>query len=322
MSLPKLPDLPDDPSPTIPMPAWGDYETTLRERRPGDDVEPSGWALVVYAGAALGRVFGLHPGDNLVGRTPNVHIPLVDDEVSRNHAVVRLLERDGHEAHILLEDLGSTNGTLVNGRALRGTVELAVGDRVAFGRHVLKLVAMDALERAFHQTLLDQSTRDPLTGLGNRASTLMDLQNRFELSRRHERPLSVVMVDLDHFKRINDQFGHGAGDATLQQFGELVRQQLRSSDLAGRIGGEEFLLVLPETELAGAALLAQRLREAVASTPVPLPDGPLTVTASFGVAERSPRDREAGDLMGRADASLYRAKHLGRNRIELAGGGS
>lgn len=314
-----LPEFPEDHSPTIPIPAWGDFETTLRERKPGDDVEPSAWALVVYAGAALGRVFALRSGDNVVGRAPTVHIPLVDDEVSRSHAVVRLLEREGGDTHLLLEDLDSTNGTVVNGRSLRGVAELQAGDRLTFGRHVLKLVAMDALERAFHQTLLDQSTRDALTGLGNRVTTLGELQNRFDLSRRHERPLSVVMVDLDHFKRINDQFGHGAGDQTLQLFGELVRQKLRSSDLAGRIGGEEFLLVLPETELAGAALLAQRLRESVAATPVPLGEGPLTVTASFGVAERNPKDREAGDLLGRADAALYRAKHLGRNRIELAG---
>lgn len=314
-----LPELPEDHSPTIPIPAWGDFETTLRERKPGDEIEPSGWALVVYAGAALGRVFALLNGDNIVGRAPSVHIPLIDDEVSRNHAVVRLLEQPGGSVRLLLEDLGSTNGTLVNGRTLRGVAELAAGDRITFGRHVLKLVAMDALERAFHQTLLDQSTRDALTGLGNRVTTLGELQNRFDLSRRHERPLSVVMVDLDHFKRINDQFGHGAGDQTLQLFGELVRQKLRSSDLAGRIGGEEFLLVLPETELAGAALLAQRLREAVAGTPVPLGEGELSVTASFGVAERNLRDREAGDLLGRADAALYRAKHQGRNRIELAG---
>ncbi len=311
-------DLPDDPSPTLPLPPWGDFETTLREQQPGEDPSPSAWALVVYAGAALGRVFPLQPGDNMVGRAPSVHIPLVDDEVSRNHGVVRLLMGSSGEPRLLLEDLGSTNGTLVNGRSIRGVVEVLPGDRLAFGRHVLKLVAMDALERAFHQTLLDQSTRDPLTGLGNRATILGELQNRFDLSRRHDRPLSVVMVDLDHFKRINDQHGHGAGDHTLRIFGDLARQSLRSSDLAGRIGGEEFLLVLPETELAGAALLAQRLRESVAQTPIPLPETELWVTASFGVAERRERDREGGDLLGRADAALYRAKRLGRDRIEVA----
>ena len=216
-----------------------------------------------------------------------------------------------------MEDLGSTNGTSVNGRHLAGPTPLSAGDRLGVGRHVLKLVQMAALERAFHLTLLDQSTRDPLPGLANRASTLAELQSRFDLSARHQRPLCVVMVDLDHFKRINDTLGHGAGDEVLQGFGERVRANLRASDFAGRIGGEEFLLILSETETSGAEMLAQRLRKA-AELPYELPQGPLQATCSLGLAQQGQEDADPGGLLSRADAALYQAKSRGRNRVVIA----
>jgi len=304
---------PEDPAPTVPVEGWGDFETTLRPRDPEDAVPVLEWALVVYAGVHLGRIFPLNPGMNLIGRSPQVQVPLMDEEVSRTHARVDLAAGQ-HSTTLTLVDLESTNGTFVNGQQLTGQRVIHPGDRILVGSHVLKLVALDDLERAFHQTLLDQSTRDPLTGLANRGAILAEFQNRFDLSRRHERPLSVVMVDLDHFKRINDSHGHGVGDLTLQVFGDLVRQSLRATDLAGRIGGEEFLLVLPETDAAGAMQTAERLRILIRETGVPLPEGTLQVTASLGVAERTERDRDAGGLMGRADAALYEAKHGGRDQ--------
>ncbi len=174
---------------------------------------------------------------------------------------------------------------------------------------------MDAMERAFHAVLLDQSTKDTLTGLGNRRTALEELQRRFDLSRRHHRPLSIIMCDLDHFKRINDTLGHLAGDQVLRDFGQRVINGLRTTDVAGRIGGEEFLLVLPETDLEGALLLAERLRAATGDSPFLLPSGALPVTCSLGVAERREEDRDGGSLMGRADGALYLAKRGGRNKV-------
>jgi diguanylate cyclase (GGDEF)-like protein len=271
---------------------------------------PAEWALVAYAGAALGRIFPLPPGESLIGRAPQAQVALLDGEVSRLHA--RLVLQEGRVA---LEDLGSTNGTLVNGERVRGITTLQAGDRLSIGGHVLKLVALDALERAFHETLLDLSTRDPLTGLANRSSALSELQTRFGLSLRYDRPLSVAVCDLDRFKQINDTLGHGAGDFVLRVIGERLLATQREADLAGRIGGEEFLMVLPETDLGGALTFAERLRKAVASAPVPLPGGGLEVTCSLGIAERLPGDQDAGQLLARADAALYRAKAGGRNRV-------
>jgi len=312
------PEDPDAPDPTLPVSAWGDFETALRKRKEDDlTPEPCGWALVVYAGTQLGRVFPVAVGQNLIGRSPTVGVTLLDEEVSRIHSSL-VLESGEAGDRLTLEDLGSTNGTFINGQPLEGKRQVSAGDRLGIGGHVLKLVAMDPLERSFHETLLDQSTKDPLTGLANRGAILAELQSRFDLSRRHGRPLAVVMCDLDHFKQINDNHGHGAGDLVLSRFGELVRQNLRGTDLAGRIGGEEFLLVLPETEVEGAMFLAERLRTALGGTPQNLTSVALKVTCSLGVAERCPSDRDGGMLLGRADAALYQAKRQGRDRAMVA----
>jgi diguanylate cyclase (GGDEF)-like protein len=120
---------------------------------------------------------------------------------------------------------------------------------------------------------------------------------------------------LDHFKQVNDTYGHGAGDFVLRTFGERVNQTLRSADVAGRIGGEEFLIVLPETDMEGALLLAERVRTIIEKEPMVIPDGELTVTCSLGVAEIFPEDKDAGVLLARADGALYEAKRKGRNRV-------
>jgi diguanylate cyclase (GGDEF)-like protein len=308
------PQDPDAPDPTVIIPGWPDLETAMRKRAAGEpDPLPPEHVLVVYAGTHLGRVFPLVPGVNVIGRSPGVDLPLPDEEVSRTHAWITLRGAPGNE--VILEDKGSTNGTFLNDQPIAGPTPLTAGDRISVGNHVLKLVAMDPLERAFYAVLLDQSTRDPLTGLNNRRSTLEELQNRFDLSQRHNRPLAVIMCDLDHFKLINDTRGHGAGDRVLEEFGQRVRNNLRTTDLAGRIGGEEFLLILPETDMEGALLLAERLRAATADLPFELPPESLRVTCSLGVAQRSAEDRDGGALMARADGALYAAKRGGRNQV-------
>ena len=293
------------------MPGLPEMPTMVRARGELDQEQvPAAWALVAYAGAALGRVFPLPTGQAIVGRAPDSLVSLLDGEVSRQHARLQI-----QEGLVQVEDLGSTNGTRINGVPLRGAAELKAGDRLSIGGHVLKLVFLDPLERAFHETLLDLSTKDPLTGLANRGSILAEFQNRFGLSLRYDRPLSVVVCDLDFFKRVNDTYGHGAGDLVLQAFGQRLLANLREADLAGRIGGEEFLMVLPETDLSGARPFAERLRKAIAAKPISLPMGPITVTCSLGIAERIPSELEAGQLLARADAALYRAKAGGRDRV-------
>jgi diguanylate cyclase (GGDEF)-like protein len=293
------------------LPGLPEMPTVARDKRDGDALQPPAeWALVAYAGAALGRVFPIVAGDMIVGRAPDSSVALLDSEVSRHHARLRLVE-----GQVEVADLDSTNGTRVNGDLLHAPVLLQAGDRLEVGGHVFKLVFLDPLERTFHETMLDQSTRDPLTGLANRGSILAEFQNRFGLSLRYGRPLSVVVCDLDHFKRVNDTHGHGAGDFVLRSFGEQLLSILREADLAGRIGGEEFIVVLPETDISGARPFAERLRKAIAAMPVSLPSGPLVITCSLGISERTTADLDAGQLLARADAALYEAKATGRNRV-------
>ena len=159
---------------------------------------------------------------------------------------------------------------------------------------------------------------DPLTGALNRAALLEDGRLQLELCQRQQRPFSGLMLDLDHFKRINDSLGHPAGDAALRHTVQVLRTNLRRYDvLLGRHGGEEFVLLLPGVALAGAAELAERLRAALADSPAHGGGQPIALSASFGVAEAR-RDGDLDALLDQADRALYRAKDAGRNRVACA----
>ena len=164
--------------------------------------------------------------------------------------------------------------------------------------------------------LQELATRDDLTGLGNRRYLIGRGTELVKLAQRHKRPLSVLMLDLDHFKAVNDRHGHAAGDDVLRFMGAAVALQLRATDVAGRTGGEEFALVLPETGLEDALATAERVRLAVAQTPVPTNESPqpIPVTVSIGVAALEPGST-LDDLLSRADEALYAAKRSGRNRV-------
>jgi two-component system, cell cycle response regulator len=159
---------------------------------------------------------------------------------------------------------------------------------------------------------------DALTGLVNRPAVLDTLWRELARAERAGTPLSVVIVDIDHFKRVNDTRGHGGGDVVLREVARRMSSAVRPQDAIGRYGGEEFLLVLPGCDALGAAVVAERLRAAVAATPIPLEGGAIEVTCSFGVAAAT-RGIQSGPLIELADAALYAAKRGGRDRVEVAG---
>ncbi len=276
------------------------------------------WALIRYVGNPIGEVIPLPQRGLRIGRTADNDLSLPEPEVSRRHAVLEPVVQDDGAVTVLLHDKGSTNGTFVNGRRVEAnaTLKLENGDVVRVGPHAFKAKRLDELERHYHQAVLAQTTVDALTGVSNRATVLTYLEKHFDLARRHGRPLSVLLCDLDHFKRVNDTYGHAAGDSVLQVFGGLVMGRLRGSDQVGRIGGEEFLVVLPETQAGEAATVAENLRLALCSEPVRIPvSAPILVSCSLGVAQVHEEDPDAGSLLARADAALYRAKTEGRNRV-------
>jgi diguanylate cyclase (GGDEF)-like protein len=168
--------------------------------------------------------------------------------------------------------------------------------------------------------LFDSATFDSLTGLLRREAILDFLARELDRAARYDRPLTVGMADLDHFKEINDRYGHLAGDTLLKQVAQELAGGLRSTDAVGRYGGEEFLIVLPETDLAGARVVADKLRRLVEAVAAPMADGEeVSVTISIGLASRAdvgvPKEATPRDLLEHADRALYRAKEEGRNRV-------
>ncbi|MBB5017658.1 diguanylate cyclase (GGDEF)-like protein [Chitinivorax tropicus] len=172
------------------------------------------------------------------------------------------------------------------------------------------------LQQALHQ-LEETNNRDALTGVFNRRYTMQRLLNEAERAQRYHSPLSVLMFDLDHFKQINDTLGHLAGDEVLRVCSRHVVQLLRESDILGRFGGEEFLIILPQTDLDGVKLLGDRLRHAIEQLDVLIEDKTIQITASFGGACLMEGMQDIEDLIQVADLALYQSKHAGRNRVTV-----
>lgn len=187
--------------------------------------------------------------------------------------------------------------------------------RLRAGRRIVAL--QEALISA-REALRFQAMHDPLTGLWTRAATLDVLRRELARSERQERPVSVIMADLDHFKQVNDLRGHIAGDWTLREAAHRIMSALRIYDSVGRYGGEEFIAVLPECDSSGGVKIAERLRSSIGKEPFDLPEGPLAITVSVGIASTEEvKSVDASTLIHSADTALYRAKAQGRNRVEL-----
>jgi diguanylate cyclase (GGDEF)-like protein len=258
----------------------------------------------------IGRRYDVDSLPTCLGRTLENDVVLNEESISRRHARLSL-----GEDRWLVEDLGSTNGTFVNQHPAGDGTPVRPGDKLTLGRTVLKLVDRRDEEAAFYERTYRMAVTDGLTALYNKRFLFQTLQREISRARRHGHPLALVMADVDHFKQINDQHGHTAGDRVLKQLAVLIQEQLRSHDLVARFGGEEFAVVLPETELAGARRVAHKIREAVEAHPFTDGDRLFRVTISLGCALLHDIDRDPEDLIHRADDRLYKAKAAGRNRV-------
>jgi len=211
--------------------------------------------------------------------------------------------------------VGSRNGTLLNGAPLSGVKRLKNGDLLKLGSVILKYLSGHDVETSLYEEMFQLAITDNLTQLHNRRRFDEVLSTEFGRVRRHARSLSLLMLDIDFFKRINDEHGHPAGDAVLFQVGQLIRARIRDHDLAARIGGEEVAILMPETDLTGARVLAQELRQAIAAHVVEYAEQQLRVTVSIGCAQYEPGDVDPSAFVKRCDEQLYSAKAAGRNRV-------
>jgi diguanylate cyclase (GGDEF)-like protein len=272
--------------------------------------------LLVLAGPQLGTIYPLPADRELVlGRRDDADILLGDDGVSRRHATIRV-EGD----HALLKDEGSANGIYVDGaRVLEA--HLVNGSRVHVGMQtVLKFIWADDIEADFQRKLVEGALQDPLTGLYNRRLMEDRLGSELAGALRHGRLVSVLMVDIDHFKAVNDTRGHLAGDEALRMVANTLRATIRKEDFVARFGGEEFVVIARETGLDGATLLGERIRYAVERSRCVWQDQEIAVTVSVGVTVSKASGRflpgeTERELVEAADRALYRAKQEGRNRV-------
>ncbi len=276
---------------------------------------PRGAALTCLQGPTIGRVYPLTHGSNVIGRAFDAEVHIQHEGVSRRHA--QITEELGR---YVLEDLDSTNGTFHQGRAAIGPVELRDGDRIGLGAGVvLRFALLDELEEKMTSQLYELATRDALTGIHNRRFFEERLDSEWPWAQRHSRACAILVMDLDHFKRINDTLGHPAGDYVLEEFSRVVRQAVRREDLFARFGGEEFTILCRATGQTEAAQLAERLRTRVEQHAFTWRGKLIPITVSIGVATSSlPGVTSTKDLLERADQALYCAKQGGRNRVELA----
>ena len=275
--------------------------------------------LVVIYGLELGKKFSLETPSIIIGRSSKADIQIDQESGSRNHAKI---VNTGKQ--ILIRDLGSTNGTYVNDELIDEHV-LQDRDFIKIGRTIFKFLTGGNVEAAYHEEIYRLTTDDGLTQIKNRRYLMEALEAELRRAQRYARDVSLIMFDIDHFKRINDTYGHLAGDYVLKHLATVIKQRIRREDLFARFGGEEFSILLPEIAHANAMIFAEKIRALIERTEFKFEDSEIPVRISIGVAsldkgrfgdkEEEGRQVDISGFMKHADERLYAAKNGGRNRV-------
>jgi len=266
-------------------------------------------ALVVIYGMDLGRKYDLTKPQFSIGRSSKCDIQIDQESISRNHAV---LVNDGKRVRV--RDLGSTNGTYVNDAPVKD-VEVHNGDFIKIGRTIFKFIAGGNIESDYHEEIYRLTTVDGLTQIFNKRYFTENVDRELSRAHRYGRALTMIMFDIDHFKTINDSFGHLAGDHVLKLLASVVRTHIRREDVFARYGGEEFSILLPEVGLKSAAGTAEKIRKLVEGHRFVFEEEPIPVTISLGCAAVTQDTQDTTALIKAADERLYAAKHAGRNQV-------
>ena len=272
-----------------------------------------GFTIIFGSDVDFGKHFHFSRSHILIGRDKSCQIFLKDDKISKRHCEIQIV-RNPELEQILIKDLDSTNGTYVNGERVSQTV-LKSGDKLAIGDTVLRLNYNDEIEEEYYTKLFNFAATDSLTGLYNRRYVINELENQGKIAKRNSRQFCIIILDIDDFKQINDKYTHLAGDEYLKAFSNVITQCLREQDICGRIGGEEFMIILPETSQEGGLKLANRVRERVSKTEVIYQGHSISTTLSAGISQFGLHSFDRKVLFKLADLALQEAKNTGKNRI-------
>jgi len=265
--------------------------------------------LVVIYGMELGKKFNIEARSMIIGRSSKCDVQIDQESVSRNHCKVVNTGKS-----VLLRDLGSTNGTYVNDTPIDEHV-LRAGDLIKTGRTIFKFLTGGNIENAYHEEIYRLTTVDGLTQIYNKRYFLEVLDREISRSHRYGRELSLIMFDIDHFKLVNDNYGHLAGDYVLKHLASVIKSRIRREDIMARYGGEEFAIILPEIENCNATRFAEKIRQLVEQTAFTFEETEIPVTISIGVATSSEEVRTMDEFVKIADDYLYDAKRSGRNCV-------
>jgi len=271
--------------------------------------------ILFLSGPLQGKLYCLESDETVIGRADEVDIHINDARISRLHFKINVI---GGEA--VLEDLGSTNGTYVNGQRVQAHT-LKDGDKIQISSStVIKFAYGDKGERMFHDEFYNMANFDAVTGIYNKHAFLKRLDEEFSHARRSGSPLSLLMIDIDFFKKVNDTYGHLAGDFVLTHIVKKIGETIRNEDILARYGGEEFVVILRGIDREGAVQLAERVRSAVENGPLQFEGHTISRTISIGVATFKEANYDMPEaLIAAADQHLYAAKEGGRNQVRAEG---
>jgi two-component system cell cycle response regulator len=280
--------------------------SSLQERLSADSQS----CLVQIHGPNLGKNYALDAEEFTIGRDEKNNIFVDLDNVSRRHAIIRT--RQGRS---YVQDLGSTNGTYLNDQEVLEETALRSGDFVKVGGAIFKFLSGGNIETLYHEEIYQLTIVDGLTQINNKRFLVEFLEREIGRCHRYSRALSLIMIDVDHFKNVNDTHGHIAGDFVLRELAQRIKQRIRKEECFARYGGEEFAIVMPESGPDNARRFAEKLRTIVADQPFVFEGKEMKVTISLGVADMSAEMTEPAQFLKAADANLYQAKKAGRNQV-------
>lgn len=268
--------------------------------------------LIVISGGNIGDQHRIRINQTLIGRSINADIQVNDDSASRDHALI-IKDRKGYR----VADNESKNGCYINEKKV-GECYLKDGDLLRIGNTIFKFLSGNNIEHAYHEELFRLAKIDGLTEIYNQRHFADSLENELERAKRYNRELSLLMIDIDHFKKVNDKFGHRAGDHILKKLADIFVKRSRKVDYVCRYGGEEFSIILPEIDIMGAFRFATTLKESVSGHKFRFENDVIPLTISIGISDIMEGIETTEELIETADRRLYLAKKMGRNRVVSA----